>query len=329
MQKIVFNFLLVLITGISFAQEEPYRGGSADGHAFERSETTFSFSPSFQPFRGGDGDGYSFVSQETPFGSAISFQPFRGGNGDGYSFVSQETPFGPAISFQPFRGDTGDGYKSDSLILFDPRAYITMYYPFAGSLGDGATNSPVLGIFIPLPLKLLEFKGEQDRDKNILLWTTANEEQTASFIIQRSADALHYKDIGTIAAAGDYSGTLQYRFEDIQPLDKNNYYRLKMLDQDGSFTYSSIILLKRYGSGSKLTVFPNPTTQSVNIKMSRASSTGIVTVQLMDLKGTVLQQKQIINTSIINFDLDRYMPGIYLIRVKVDGEQSVWRVIKQ
>jgi hypothetical protein len=303
MQRIILNFLLVLMTGVLFAQEESYRGGSADGHAFDRSETVFSFSP--------------------------SFQPFQGGNGDGYSFVSQETPFGAAISFQPFRGDAGAGYKTDSLILFNPRAYITKYYPFAGSLGDGATNSPILGIFIPLPLKLLEFKGEQEREKNILLWTTANEEQTASFIIQRSADALQFKDIGTVAAAGDYSGTLQYRYEDRQPLDKNNYYRLKMLDQDGSFTYSSIILLKRYGSGSKLTVFPNPTTQSVNIMMSRASSTGVVTAQLIDLKGTVLQQKQIINTSVINFDLDRYVPGIYLIRVQVDGEQSVWRVINQ
>jgi hypothetical protein len=303
MQKIIFNFLLVLITGISFAQEEPYRGGSADGHALDRSETAFSL--------------------------PISFQPFQGGDGDGYSFISEETPFGAAISFQPFRGDVGSGYKTDSLILFDPRAYITMYNPFAGSQADGATNFPILGVLIALPLNLLEFKGEQEQDKNILLWTTANEEETASFIIQRSADALHYKDIGTVAAAGDYSGTLQYRFEDIQPLDKNNYYRLKMLDQDGSFTYSSIILLKRYGSGSKLTVFPNPTKQSVNIMMSRASSTGVVTAQLMDLKGTVLQQKQIINTSLINFDLDPYMPGIYLIRLKVDEEQSVWRVIKQ
>ncbi len=303
MQRIILNFLLVLMTGVLFAQEEPYRGGSADGHAFDRSETVFSFSP--------------------------SFQPFQGGNGDGYSFVSQETPFGAAISFQPFRGDAGAGYKTDSLILFNPRAYITKYYPFAGSLGDGATNSPILGIFIPLPLKLMEFKGEQEREKNILLWITANEEQTASFIIQRSADALQYKDIGTVAAAGDYSGTLQYRYEDVQPLDKNNYYRLKMLDQDGKFTYSSVILLKRYGTGSTLTVFPNPTTQSVQIMMSRASANENITAQLVDMSGKVLQQKQIVHNSTIRFDLDAYVPGIYLIRVHVNGEQSVWRVIKQ
>lgn len=303
MQRIILNFLLVLMTGVLFAQEEPYRGGSADGHAFDRSETVFSFSP--------------------------SFQPFQGGNGDGYSFVSQETPFGAAISFQPFRGDAGAGYKTDSLILFNPRAYITKYYPFAGSLGDGATNSPILGIFIPLPLKLMEFKGEQEREKNILLWITANEEQTASFIIQRSADALQYKDIGTVAAAGDYSGTLQYRYEDVQPLDKNNYYRLKMLDQDGKFTYSSVILLKRYGTGSTLTVFPNPTTQSVQIMMSRASANENITAQLVDMSGKVLQQKQIVHNSTIRFDLDAYVPGIYLIRVQVNGEQSVWRVIKQ
>lgn len=303
MRIIILNILLVYITSGSFAQDEPYRGGSADGHAFDRSETALSFSPSFQPFRGGDGDGYSFVSQETPFGLALAFQPFR--------------------------GDVGDGYKTDSLILFNPRAYITMYYPFAGSIGDGATNSPILGIFIPLPLKLLEFKGEQDNDKNILLWTTANEEQTASFIIQRSADALQYKDIGMVAAAGDYSGTLQYRYEDRQPLDKNNYYRLKMLDQNGTFTYSSVILLKRYGTGSTLTVFPNPTTQSVQIMMSRASANETITAQLVDMSGKVLQQKQMINNSPIRFDLDQYVPGIYLIRVQADGEQSVWRVIKQ
>jgi hypothetical protein len=303
MQRIILNFLLVLLTGVLFAQEEPYRGGSADGHAFDRSETVFSFSP--------------------------SFQPFQGGNGDGYSFVSQETPFGAAISFQPFRGDAGDGYKTDSLILFNPRAYITMYYPFAGSLGDGATNSPILGIFIPLPLKLLEFKGEQEREKNILLWTTANEEQTASFIIQRSADALQFKDIGTVAAAGDYSGTRHYRYEDGKPLDKNNYYRLKMLDQDGKFTYSSVILLKRYGTGSTLMVFPNPTTQSVQIMMSRSSANETITAQLVDMSGKVLQQKQMIHNSTIRFDLDAYVPGIYLIRVQVNGEQSVWRVIKQ
>ena len=303
MQRIILNFLLVLMTGVLFAQEEPYRGGSADGHAFDRSETAFSFSP--------------------------SFQPFQGVNGDGYSFVSQETPFGAAISFQPFRGDAGAGYKTDSLILFNPRAYITKYYPFAGSLGDGATNSPILGIFIPLPLKLMEFKGEQEREKNILLWITANEEQTASFIIQRSADALQYKDIGTVAAAGDYSGTLQYRYEDGQPLDKNNYYRLKMLDQDGKFTYSSVILLKRYGTGSTLTVFPNPTTQSVQIMMSRASANENITAQLVDMSGKVLQQKQIVHNSTIRFDIDAYVPGIYLIRVQVNGEQSVWRVIKQ
>ena len=303
MQRIILNILLVLMTGVLFAQEEPYRGGSADGHAFDRNETAFSLSS--------------------------SFQPFRGGNGDGYSFVSQETSFGPALAFQPFRGAAGAGYKTDSLILFNPRAYITMYYPFAGSLGDGATNSPVLGIFIRLPLKLMEFEGEQEKDKNILLWTTANEEQTASFIIQRSADALQFKDIGTVAAAGDYSGTRHYHYEDGNPLDKNNYYRLKMLDQDGKFIYSSVILLKRYGSAGTMSVFPNPTTQSVQITMSRASAGETISAQLVDMSGKVLQQKRIVHNSTIRFDLDAYVPGIYLIRVQVNGEQSVWRVIKQ
>ena len=63
--------------------------------------------------------------------------------------------------------------------------------------------------------------------------------------------------------------------------------------------------------------------------MSRASANENITAQLVDMSGKVLQQKQIVHNSTIRFDLDAYVPGIYLIRVQVNGEQSVWRVIKQ
>jgi hypothetical protein len=47
------------------------------------------------------------------------------------------------------------------------------------------------------------------------------------------------------------------------------------------------------------------------------------------MSGKVLQQKRIVHNRTIRFDLEAYVPGIYLIRVQVNGEQSVWRVIKQ
>jgi len=303
MNKVFIIILSVFVSKILIAQEEPYRGGNADGHSLQTSETTFSL--------------------------PVSFQPFQGGAGDGYTFITQEVPFAAPVSFQPFRGASSDGYKSDSLILFNPRAYITMYYPYSGESNDGWTSFPLFGV--ALPLRLLEFRGAQENNKHILFWTTAAEEQTASFGIERSADAVHFKSIGTVPASGNQDSRMQYRFTDEQPLSKNNYYRLKMQDLDGQFTYSPIVLLKRYATGVSIAVFPNPTTQSVNIISQQAGAGRSGYAQLTDMNGKVLQQKQWGTNEMRNlsFNLESYGSGMYFIRVMIEGELSIWKVMKQ
>ncbi|MFN5334019.1 MAG: T9SS type A sorting domain-containing protein, partial [Bacteroidota bacterium] len=171
----------------------------------------------------------------------------------------------------------------------------------------------------------------QENNKHILFWTTAAEEQTAFFGIERSADAVHFKSIGTVPATGNQDSRMQYRFTDEHPLPKNNYYRLKMMDLDGEFTYSPVILLKRYVSGVGIAVFPNPTVQSVNIIMQKTNAETTGYAQLTDINGKVLQQKQWGANDRMNvtFNLDAYSSGIYLIRMMIDGELSVWKVMKQ
>lgn len=299
----IFFFSLLLSAAVAHSQNESYVGGF------------------------GDGQGKAVV--ENSLGQPIAYQPFIGGPGDGHGFDFLENPFDLPVAFQPFIGSSEDGYASDSLILFNPRSYINMYYPYAGDSGDGWANYPVLGIFIPLPLELLDFYGEQKKEINMLRWTTSNEVQTAYFIIERGEDGLHFDAIGKTAAAGNYSGNRDYLFEDLKPLSGHNYYRLKMVDQDGSLTYSNIILLRSYGAGNKLMVFPNPTTQSVNIRMERAIRGQEAMVQLTDLKGSVLQQRTALNGRTLTLNMEGYSPGVYLIRMIADGEQSVWKIIKQ
>jgi hypothetical protein len=86
MKKIIACSLALLICHCSFAQNESYRGGSADGHARDEQVTPFAFPVSFQPFLGGSGDGYASVSViNAVFPFPDHFFAFLGGSNDGWT----------------------------------------------------------------------------------------------------------------------------------------------------------------------------------------------------------------------------------------------------
>lgn len=107
------------------------------------------------------------------------------------------------------------------------------------------------------PLDLLSFKGSTVQDQNILEWVTASEEATDRFEIERSKDGYNYAKIGQVQASGYSTQNRNYLFYDRSPLLKHNYYRLKMIDLDGTFTYSDVVHIKM-NFQDILNVYPNP-----------------------------------------------------------------------
>ncbi|MFP5041367.1 T9SS type A sorting domain-containing protein [Parasediminibacterium sp. JCM 36343] len=109
----------------------------------------------------------------------------------------------------------------------------------------------------PLPLKLISFSAKQSNNVVTLQWQTANEVNTQSFTIERSSDGKTFTTIGTVPANG--SGNSTYSFTDITPLQgMENFYRLKMIDKDGSFTYSKIVEVQLSINNYQLSITPNP-----------------------------------------------------------------------
>jgi hypothetical protein len=92
---------------------------------------------------------------------------------------------------------------------------------------------------ISLPLSMTMFTANRDGDHVLLQWETAQEENTRDFSVERSADGTAYAAIGTVDAAGNSSTPRDYSFNDLQPAP-TNYYRLKAVDENGQFTYSTI-----------------------------------------------------------------------------------------
>lgn len=92
----------------------------------------------------------------------------------------------------------------------------------------------------PLPVKLISFTALKAGKKTQLSWVTAEEIHSDHFVVQRSTDARTWKSIGTKAASGESIASSTYGFLDAAPATGANYYRLMMVDRDGTFAFSSI-----------------------------------------------------------------------------------------
>ena len=114
----------------------------------------------------------------------------------------------------------------------------------------------------PLPVKLEGFTGKSNKTgTNSLYWHTATEVNLRNFEIERSSDGKNFKTIGTVATKalnGNSSYNQDYSFTDGAPVGKG-YYRLKMVDNDGSVSYSATLVIDNGNiTAAQLVVYPNP-----------------------------------------------------------------------
>ena len=123
-----------------------------------------------------------------------------------------------------------------------------------GAFIDGEVEDYQLTIEGSLPVTLVSLEAKA-ADKSITLnWKTANEKDFSHFDILKSADAKEFKSIGAI----DGSSRGNYDFTDYEPANGNNYYRLKMVDTDGSFDLSRVVNVN-FEANKTFLIAENPT----------------------------------------------------------------------
>jgi hypothetical protein len=140
----------------------------------------------------------------------------------------------------------------------------------SGMDGSGATIA-VLDNFIArvppvlLPLQLLSFDARSAGSTNDLAWTTTREINVSDFVIERSSDGVQYRSIGDRAAQQGFLDNNDYSFTDSLPA-ATSYYRLKMSNLDGTFSYSPVREVNSAVAVS-ISCYPNPVVNSVNIRI--------------------------------------------------------------
>lgn len=191
---------------------------------------------------------------------------------------------------------------------------------FNGTLNNFAltgNSSNWVGSDNTLPITLSNFSGVQKDGSNLLQWSTASEQNSAYFEIQRSDNGTDFTPIAKVNAAGNSSITKNYQYSDNQLSTSSvYYYRLKMVDIDGSAKFSSIIFIRNSSSGIT-TVYPNPARDQITINIADKS---LINTQalLSDLNGKILQRIYLTQAS-TQVNISNYVSGMYLLKFK-DGK---------
>lgn len=190
-----------------------------------------------------------------------------------------------------------------------------------------------------LPVTLIRFTGRNSPSGNLLEWTTSTEVNSQEFVVERSIDGIGFGLIARVKAAGASSNPIHYNVIDNKFGSGKNFYRLKMVDKDGSFKYSPIVLIEN-GSGLILTtLLPNPTQaglQSV-LSISGLEVNSVVHISVANAAGATLKHytaKSASGTGIIQQILpaNNLPAGTYFVLIKGKNGKLIetvrWHIIK-
>ncbi len=172
-----------------------------------------------------------------------------------------------------------------------------------------------------LPVTLTSFTGEVIGKTNVLDWSTELEEAFSHYAVERSADATMWQELGAVAGAREgQEGSARYAFTDAAPLP-DSYYRLRMVDLDGTYRYSQIVHLQNDVAAADLRIFPNPTNGNFQVILPQVE--GSLNLAIYNLHGTrVRAQKLAAGTNSWRSEA-QLRAGVYLLTI-TDEKGQRW-----
>lgn len=209
---------------------------------------------------------------------------------------------------------TGNGVLSDITGLQANTNYLVY---FEAVENTKATFDVVFG-GSALPIKLNSFAAEALSDYNLLKWKAEYSINVATIIIEKSLDAVNFFEIGKI----NYPETanLEGSYKDLKP-NLINYYRLKMIDKDGTVAYSNVVSVKR-NDKLLININPNPATDWLNIAISSDKSERL-NIKLFAANGQLVLNSnvnQLSGNTTHKLALNQLAKGIYY--VTINGENG-------
>ena len=182
----------------------------------------------------------------------------------------------------------------------------------------------------PLPVVLLNFTASNEDNKYTQLrWSTSQEVDFDHFEIERSNSTSNFQSIGSVAGQGNTRSESDYTFQDANPFDGLNYYRLKMVDKDGHISYSKI--MKVSFDLSIMQIYPNPAKDNIYLKNNINFTNGEpISVSLIDILGENLMsvKENTAGMDIISIAIPATVTSgsYYLVTYNSAGKKQAWKI---
>ncbi len=203
----------------------------------------------------------------------------------------------------------------------------------SGTMIAGITAIAIGTTVWVLPLKLESFTGVNSNCNATINWKTSQETNSSKFDVEQSVDGIAFNKVLSLNAAGNSSTSKSYTCM-IPQLTNIAYYRLKMIDSDGTFTYSAVINVQtKCAANEFLVVYPNPLKgiSVTNLKFGSGYKSKAYII-CTSAAGQILSKQAIqaaagLNSISINFA--HFAPGTYILTVvrengkKIGGEQKI------
>jgi len=177
----------------------------------------------------------------------------------------------------------------------------------------------------PLPVELASFSAIL-KDKEVLLnWSTATEVNNYGFDVERMRDGEDWKALGFVEGNGNSNSPKDYSFVDNNVSNAGTYYyRLKQIDNDGTYEYSNQIEVD-FEAPNSLELnqnYPNPFNPSTTISF-KLPEPGIVTLKIYNLLGeeiaSLVDNYKQAGIHTFNFNAEGLPSGMYLYRLSTNG----------
>ena len=193
------------------------------------------------------------------------------------------------------------------------------------------TGTITNGIVVPVSLRDVNVRKETDCSYQ-LNWMVEQEQQVNFYEVELSNDGIHFSSAGTIQAINN--GMHRYQYAVAGNPGEQLYFRLKIVEQDGSYTYSNILTgNSACKSAAFVEVMPNPVTDYIQTRISQ-NSAGKVQLKLYNSKGQLVHQESFqaapgINTHIIK-NIGRFPGGVYMLQVSNKaGQSGTYKLVKK
>jgi hypothetical protein len=184
-----------------------------------------------------------------------------------------------------------------------------------------------------LPVRLFSMQAYVVNNKVELKWISEYEKDAAHFSIEKSTDGRNFQQIGIVMAVNSSDAKTNYQFSD--PINSQKgmfYYRLKMVDINGSFEYSDVKMIRNNIEKNAISIqaYPNPFVSELRVTIPQTWSNKKVTYQVIAANGLMLKTIEKVNSSqteVIN--MSAFASGTYIVRVVCENESTQQLIVKQ